>query len=185
MAKDSNALNPDLWVDEYGDRLFAFALKQVRDRELAGDMVQDTLLAALEKRDTFSGKSTELTWLTAILKNKIIDYFRREKRFERDTDITEATFFDAKGKWLPEMRPEDWQESKWLHSSELRKWLNQCIDALSPKTAALIRRKLEIEISSKDLCKEFGLSSSNYWVTLHRARLRLRDCLENVYATKF
>ena len=181
MSKNAHATDPEQWVDQYGDKLYAYALKNVRDPELARELIQDTLLTALEKRDSFSGKSTELTWLTAILKNKIVDHFRRAKRFQNDTEITEAHFFDEKGKWLPGKRPQEWQFAKGIDQSELRAWLNRCIDHLPPKVAALIRRKLEIDIESQELCKEFGLSSSNYWVTLHRARLKLRDCLENVY----
>ena len=69
--------NPDTWLDQHGDSLYRFALMRVRNPSTAEDMVQETLLAAWRARSNFAGGSAERTWLIAILKNKIIDYFRR------------------------------------------------------------------------------------------------------------
>src|SRR5690348_1735388 len=72
----NHVLDPHLWVERYADYLYGFALVRLSNQELARDLVQETFLAALEKQQAFEGRSTEKTWLTAILKNKIIDVYR-------------------------------------------------------------------------------------------------------------
>jgi RNA polymerase sigma-70 factor, ECF subfamily len=86
-AKDSAPVfDAARWVDAHGDYLYAFALSRVRDRWLAEDLVQDTLLAAMQSVKTFQEKSSERTWLCGILKHKIIDHFRRSSR---ETELTD------------------------------------------------------------------------------------------------
>ena len=72
--------DPDTWLDQHGDSLYRFALVRVRETALAEDLVQETLLAAWRAKDSFAGGSAERTWLIAILKNKLIDHFRRSNR---------------------------------------------------------------------------------------------------------
>jgi RNA polymerase sigma factor (sigma-70 family) len=71
-----NGLDPHRWVNNYADHLYTFAVFRVNDEELAQDLVQETFLAALQRVEKFEGRCTEKTWLTAILKNKIIDVYR-------------------------------------------------------------------------------------------------------------
>src|SRR5260370_16889904 len=79
--------NPERWVDEHGDCLFRYALVRVRRREVAEDLVQDTLLAAIRSREKFAGQSSERSWLTGILKHKISDYLRKLGRKTSLTDL--------------------------------------------------------------------------------------------------
>ena len=65
-------------MSEHADYLYAYAISRISDEEQARDLVQETFLAALEKVDKFEGKSSERTWLTAILRNKIIDVYRKK-----------------------------------------------------------------------------------------------------------
>ena len=78
MNAVSNQLDPHTWVKSHADYLYAYTIKRISDDEQAKDLVQETFLAALEKVDKFEGKSSERTWLTAILKNKIIDVYRKK-----------------------------------------------------------------------------------------------------------
>ena len=73
-------LQPETWVDEHADVLFRYALLRVRRSEVAEDLVQETFLAALHGRETYSGKSSVRTWMIGILRHKILDYFRRTAR---------------------------------------------------------------------------------------------------------
>jgi len=107
--KDGPQIDPESWVDSYGDALFHFALARVKDREIAEDLVQETFLAAVKAQDRFKGKSTEKTWLFGILKHKVIDHYRKNKAVIYEQDLSEGTedldaFFNAKGAWqtMPE-----------------------------------------------------------------------------------
>ena len=100
MSAESHLLDPHQWVKAHADYLYAYAIKRINDTELARDLVQETFLAALEKVDKFEGKSSERTWLTAILKNKIIDVYRKKSsglRKEEQTGRTGATGFFWRG----------------------------------------------------------------------------------------
>ena len=86
----SNLLNPRQWVAAHADYLYAYAITRINDEEQAKDLVQETFLAALEKVNNFEGKSSERTWLTAILRNKIIDVYRKKSSGLRSTEVKEA-----------------------------------------------------------------------------------------------
>src|SRR5688572_2814348 len=97
-------IDPTKWVDEHGDYLFRYAIVRLRDETLAEDIVQETLLAAIQSLASYSGKSAERTWLTGILKHKIIDYYRKNSRqiqiTEEDTDLSGFDhFFKREDEW--------------------------------------------------------------------------------------
>lgn len=81
-------LDPKNWISAYGDYLLNHAFFRVRNRELAEDLVQETFISALKSRDTYNGTASERTWLTAILKNKIIDHYR--SRLNKQTQQTDS-----------------------------------------------------------------------------------------------
>src|ERR1700709_468785 len=111
MIIKAQALNPHRWVELHADYMFNYAITRINDEELAKDLVQETFLAALEKVDKFEGKSTERTWLTAILKNKIIDVYRKKSSGLGNTDEKKAeneqrNFFDeGNGHWNEAHQP--------------------------------------------------------------------------------
>jgi len=178
-------INPEAWVDEYGDVLFGFALARVKDRETAEDIVQETFLAAVRARERFKGQSSEKTWLFGILKHKLVDHYRKNKStvyvqdFIQDPDSLEV-FFNAKGSW--QIRPENWRADPGK-SQENREFLDhfyRCLSGLSQKTADVFAYR-EIEgLSTREICQRLGITSSNCWVILYRARMLLRRCLEGV-----
>jgi RNA polymerase sigma factor (sigma-70 family) len=106
--------DPDRWVDDHGDCLYGYALIRVRKQEVAEDLVQETLLAAMRQVDKFRGRSSERSWLCGILKNKICDYFRK---LGRETNFTDLEFFsdehsdrfDGENYWIHERGPADWK----------------------------------------------------------------------------
>src|ERR1700750_2682380 len=111
MNPENQLLDPHQWVKAHADYLYAYTIKRIDDTELARDLVQETFLAALEKVKNFEGRSSERTWLTAILKNKIIDVYRKKSSGLRK-EVTEAAhgqqdFFEADGHWRTEHRPVD------------------------------------------------------------------------------
>ncbi len=80
-----NNLEPNSWVDNYADYLYRYAQSRVNDSAVAEDLVQETFLSAWKARERFEGRSSEKTWLSSILKNKIIDYYR--KALVKDANI--------------------------------------------------------------------------------------------------
>lgn len=190
-ARASHRLSdPATWVAQYGDYLFRNALLRLRDRDLAEEMVQETFLAALEARGRFGGRASEKTWLTGILKHKVIDHFRRSGREvltgdpERLSCEEESPFLEAgvwKGHWRSsETGPRDWGDtpSDILERKEFLEILHACLSGLPPRLArAFILREVD-ELSGEEVCKVLGVTATNLWVMLHRCRMQLRRCIE-------
>jgi RNA polymerase sigma-70 factor (ECF subfamily) len=174
---NSTILDPSTLVDQHADYLFRFAMQRVRDKSLAEDLVQETFLAALENSCGYAGNSSARTWLTGILKHKILDHYRRSVRFvTNEADTTEDEFFDTYGKWRIEAAPSAWNRTPedLLEDRELGELLNNCISRLPTQLAAVFSLR-EIEgLSSPEICDLLSLTPSNYWVMLHRARLLMR-----------
>lgn len=178
-----------VWVNQHGDYLYAFAYSRVRDEAAAEDLVQDALLAALQARGSFSGKSSERTWLTGILKHKIIDHFRK---YSRETELTaeEADMSsydylfreegDWKGHWTAEARPIQWADNpeQALEHAEFRGVLTHCLGELPERVANAFTLREMDGLEPREICEVLMISMSNYWVMLHRARLHLRRCLD-------
>ncbi len=175
--------DPVTWLDTHGDALYRFALARVRDPALAEDLVQDTLLAALRARDSYAGAAAERTWLIAILKNKIIDHFRRSAREaplpdEPDDEAIDALFrTPGNGHWIS--FPGQWDEpDAALEQAHFWQVFQDCLEALPARQAQIFGLAEFDGLATEELCKLLGASTSNVWVMLHRARLRLRECLE-------
>ena len=99
------SLMPETWLDRHGDALYKFALMRLRDESAAEEMVQETLLAALQSYEKFAGQSSERTWLIGILKHKIIDHFRRVSRQrqyspDEDREFEHDEIFQQSGEWV-------------------------------------------------------------------------------------
>jgi RNA polymerase sigma-70 factor (ECF subfamily) len=155
---------------------------------IAEDMVQETFLSAIKAKGGFKGESTEKTWLVSILKNKIIDHYRKKdalKNAEQYLADTEQeftnNFFDATdGHWLAHALPVQWSESadKAIGDAEFNDILQSCIKKMPNKLAPVFIAKFIDEEDTDEICKVHKISSSNYWVILHRARVLMRNCLE-------
>lgn len=178
-------LQPEKWVSLYADYLLRYAMFRLNDMTVCEDLVQETFLSALRAKDQFKGNSSEKTWLTSILKNKIIDVYRKERKSkERLNEIEFSEFFDQADEenahWKSNVLPQFWDNSTTdnLNRKEYYNVLYACIRRLSDKHHAILQAKYFEESSSDNICKEFDLSKSNYWVTLHRINLALRNCLE-------
>jgi len=178
--------DPSKWVDKYADSLFNYAVLRVNDRDAARDLVQDTFLSALPSAGSFRGESSEKTWLFSILKNKIIDRYRKSA-LDKTILLTEGKegftlddFFEGDGEWKVSARPLNWHSGPGdsLRSREFFGILQKCLARLKVEWRALFTLKYLEELESDEICKELGLSSSNYWVIMHRAKLVLRQCME-------
>ncbi len=169
------------WFSDHANELFAFTMQRIDDRNLAMDLIQDTFLSAINAFDDFDERSSAKTWLIAILKRKIIDHWRQKE--SRKTQPLSYYFRESmwkNGDFLVAARPAGMLaevEEKWNKEERIQN-LYDCIERLPEVVRSIIIDRLDEEKSSDELCKEYGLSTSNFWVTLHRARLQLRECLE-------
>ncbi|NOZ13511.1 MAG: sigma-70 family RNA polymerase sigma factor [Acidobacteria bacterium] len=185
--RDSLLTDPEHWVDNHGDYLYRFALLRIHNTHLAEDMVQETFLAALKSTASFEGRSSERTWLTGILKRKIVDHYRKNARitnFPEFYTVEEAADFQSEGKekghWKPGAAPSDWGKNpqRFLENKDFNDVLLRCLEYL-PRSLAVVFTVREMEgWRSEEICKEFSISTSNLWVMLHRARAQLRKCLD-------
>ncbi|NVK28676.1 MAG: sigma-70 family RNA polymerase sigma factor [Flavobacteriia bacterium] len=177
------------WVDEYGDLLFRFAYQRTSSRETAEDLVQETLLSAFKSLDTFKEEASDKTWLMRILRNKIIDFYRKTRTRQSEDEVSQRkevsldAFFDETGGWIPDKRPEPWSErpDEVVERGQLGDALNGCIENLKGKGASAFRMKYLEDEDSEEICKVLDITPSNYWVLIHRAKLQLRDCLDQSY----
>jgi RNA polymerase sigma-70 factor (ECF subfamily) len=174
LAEQIEALRP---------RLLRFARSQLRNDAWAEDAVSETLLAALEKPQAFAGLSQLQTWLTGILKHKLVDQMRRHSReatiLSRDDgeDIDEE-LFDSSGHWRE--APCDWGNPEFsLGQRQFFEILEACVDQLPATQGRVFMMREWLGLETDEICKELTISSTNLWVLLHRARLRLRECLQS------
>lgn len=184
MIAGNNDSNTKVWLEEYGDYLFSYALLKAKDTHVAEDLVQETLLAAITAKNTFSNASTIRTWLVGILKHKLSDHFRQQGRevavgdlFDQDEGDNLDSFFRANGRWIekPDAFPDP--ESA-LQQKEFWKIFQECLSGLKPKQVEVFLAKEIYGMSNEDICKDFALSPTNVWVIMHRARLSLNRCLK-------
>src|ERR1700743_729165 len=182
----NNQLNPHQWVTAYADYLYGFALSRLNDEEQAKDLVQETFLAALQKTTTFEGKSSERTWLTAILKNKIIDVYRKkssglQNRMLKDAEDEQTDFFDHDdGHWINNNGPKEFgiEDKDRLVSKEFDRILQLCMRKLPALWMSVFTMKHIDEETTEVICGELKITASNFWVIIHRAKLNLRACLQ-------
>ena len=175
------------WVNMFTADLLSWASHKVSNTELAKDLVQDTFLAASEKMGSFRGDSSPKTWLFSILNNKIIDYYRSKvKQTVNLENQTLNNFFTSDGEWLEDRKPGTWNddEGHLLDNDDFNLALKQCLDALPEKWSLTVKLKYLLSKKGEEICQELGISPSNYWQIMHRAKLQLRECIENNWFKK-
>jgi len=164
--------------------LVRFAQLQIRNQALAEDAVQDALIAVLEKPERFTGASSLRTYVTGILKFKIIDCLRsstRERQLEAepqqsDDDLIDALFL-ANGHTVT--APTAWGDpDATLTQKDFFRTLELCLEKLPAQTARVFMMREWLELETEEICKELTITSANAWVLLYRARVRLRECLD-------
>ena len=172
-------------LDAHRRYLLRVAHLQLRDADLAEDVVQETLVAALSAQAGFTGKSSVKTWLTGILKHKIVDAIRQKQRqpiiqasFDDETDLDDFDpLFKDNGGWAA--APADWGDPEnALSRRQFFDIMEFCLEKLPPNTARVFMMREVMELESDEICKELTITANNLWVILYRARMALRQCLE-------
>ncbi|MBP6734710.1 MAG: sigma-70 family RNA polymerase sigma factor [Chromatiaceae bacterium] len=173
--------------------LVRFANLQLRDEALAEDVVQETLLAALQGSDAFSGRASVKTWVYSILKHKIVDTLRSRRREvplsgmsnADDEDEGFETLFDRRGFWDTEHKPHRWADPEdSLEQQQFWQVFELCLDRLPARTARVFMMRELLGLETAEICQELAMAMANCWVILHRARMGLRLCLEETWFTR-
>jgi len=170
-------------LDRHRPYLLKFAMLQLRQKDAAEDVVQDVFLAALKGAQGFAGRSSVRTWLTSILVHKIADHRAKagresslDARQEEDAESVDA-LFQANGAYVS--MPREWRNpEEALNDRRFYEALERCLDGLSPRDARTFLLRELMGLSIDEICQQTGASATNCSVILHRARMRLRACLE-------
>ena len=177
-------------VAEQRTYLLKFARLQLRNESWAEDAVSDTLLAALAKPQAFSGKSQLRTWLVGVLKHKVVDCLRAnlrepnvaDMRGHAEGDMNEGDLIDAIGFKQDghfQEQPADWgNPDRDLSQRQFMAVMDACITKLPSVQGRLFLMREWLELDADEVCKTIGITSTNLYVQLHRARLKLRECLQ-------
>lgn len=175
---------PELWLDEHGSALYRYALSATRDPHQAEELVQDTLVTALQARTRYSGESAPRTWFIGILKNKLMDQFRRSFKqvsLDDDDDADWEKAFNKRGHWAD--KPAHWgNPDELLERSEFRDLLMRCLALLPTRLSHLFWLREVMGEDTEFICKEMAISPTNLWTMLHRGRMGLRKCLDKNWA---
>jgi RNA polymerase sigma-70 factor (ECF subfamily) len=179
-------LDPQGWVDRHGDYLYRYALARVRRGEVAEDLVQEALLAAWRGRARFNGRASERSWLTAILKRKVIDWLRAKVRERNRTEAGDDEWankqFTGSGKW--KHRPTEWASDAPESGAEATEFwgtVHGCSDKLPTRLRDVFVLWHLDERPCEEVCEAMGVTPNNLWVMLHRARLRMWRCLTRAW----
>ncbi len=180
-------INENMLADIRPDML-KFARLQLRNDALAEDVVQESLAAALGSLKEFAGRSALKTWVFAILRNKISDALRRQRRSvnvssmapeEESLDGAFEALFRTNDHWKPESRPGDWAgPEEALRQRQFWDVFEACLEHLPENTARVFMMREFLEFDTEEICRELGINPGNCHVILHRARNGLRRCLE-------
>jgi len=184
MAK--HTLQPDTWIDKFSDPLFGYAMARINSREIAQDLVQETFLVALRTKENYRGEVSEKNWLFIILKSRILDYYKKKKEVLGANLVSEEDdsdeFFQSSGHWAKNARPNPETTENMVREKEFFSVLEACKSRLNEMQNLVFTMKYLDGADSEFICKELDITSSNYWVLVHRAKLHLRRCLELKWA---
>jgi RNA polymerase sigma-70 factor (ECF subfamily) len=180
---EAHSLEPGHWPERYGEYLVNYARGKVSDHALAEDLVQDTFLAAWKGRKGFRGDCTERTWLTGVLRNKIIDHYRSAARRptvrEADVAISDQRAEGGEG-WIASL-PTESPGGDPVVITEQREFMTFLDQALAklPDLAGRAFHMREIQgCSTEEITRVLNISRGNLWVLIHRAKSALRNQME-------
>ena len=172
------------WVDEHADMLYRYAVRRVGDESVCKDLVQETFLSAWRNMDNYRGETSLKNWLFMILKSRIIDQYRARSRKEelQGTDV----FFDEEDHWRRDYYPNHWTVdlSDPLITKDFLRVFRSCGKKLKEVQHAVFTMKYVDGLESTEICEVLGISASNFWVLVHRAKVQLRACLEKNWIDK-
>ena len=152
-------------------------MSKLKNLNISLDLVQETLPTTLEKIDQFEGRGSLRTWMTTILNRKIIDYWRKDKR--NNVSIPSDEISDEINDTVMHQNPKN--PAELAEEAESRSIMEMCMNHLPDQWRKILHAKYYDEKNGKEISKEFSITSSNFWVIVHRAKARLRGCMDKKY----
>lgn len=173
-----HTLNPNLWNVAYREYLIRFALMRVSDYGTAEDLVQDAFLSGWNGRRHFRGDCSERTWLTGILRNKIIDHYRKTGRRPSILATDLENSFPGEGEhrsWIEEQPDERLAHRPGAETerNEFMEELELAVSRLPGKMGEAFRMREMLGYSTEEITRELKISKANLWVLIHRAKQTL------------
>ena len=180
---ESVSADPESWVDDYGAPLLRYAMSQVRDQNVAEDLVQETFLSALRQHKSFAGRSSFFTWLASIMRHKVADYRRSLRQGKSLGSVSHADglgeLFDERNRWHKTVQKWPPNPTEELEKEEFWEVFEKCVEQLPPLLAEAFRLREIMSRDVADVCEVVGISNGNLAIRLHRACLALRTCLQH------
>ncbi|MDI1350216.1 sigma-70 family RNA polymerase sigma factor [Aquabacterium sp.] len=201
LSAPANASVPEPAPDSLADAGFVAALRQqmvkfarlhLGDSHLAEDAVQEALVGAWTGGKRFAGRSAFKTWVFAILKHKVADLLRHKQRMvdagsllKEGEEQSLDDFFDNRGHWLQDAKPAAWRcPEASLEQQQFWAVLEVCLDGMPAAQGRVFMMREFMDFETEEICATVGISSGNFFVMMHRARLRLRECLDQRWFAK-
>lgn len=167
--------------------MLRFCAGIVRSRDLAEEVVQDTWVAVLGRIDLFEGRGSLAGWIYTILINKARSRARREGRTVSFDDFGDGEgltgAFDGRGHWrsIPELW-EDLTPERHIEGRSVLQHVEAVIETLPPAQRAVLILRGQQELDASEVCALLDISEGNMRVLLHRARLTVRNALDQLNA---
>ena len=185
-AAQAEGLHDPAFVHSLRTQMIKFAQLHLGDAHAAEDAVQEALAGAWVAQGRFAGRSALKTWVFAILKNKIADALRLRQRsvdasslLQDDEEQSMDDFFDARGHWLSSAAPQVWDSPHdSLHQQQFWAVLEICLDGMPAGQARAFMMREFMGFETDEICATLAVNNNHFFVLMHRARLRLRECLD-------
>lgn len=192
-SESTGNLSDPKFLSELRGMMLKFAKLQLSDDALAEDAVQEALIGALKNAGKFERRSALKTWVFAILKNKIADILRKGQKYVQASSLLKEgqeednmdQLFADNGHWQKHERPTNWghpQEA--VKQDHFWRIFETCLHGLPENQARLFMMREFIQLEANEICESLDITTSNLHVMLYRARLKLRECLENKWFLK-
>ena len=167
----------DRFVDQFGNRIYAFGVRMCGHREDAEDVFQDTLVAVYQKIQTLREPGALSTWLYRIVANSCMSK-RRKSKFAPDRELSLEELL-PQGGVVEEgpVVPDDDDPEAAVFRRELSEALENSMRDLPPEYRVVwLMRDVE-GLDTAETAEALGISVPNVKMRLHRARLALRKSL--------
>ncbi|WMX16812.1 sigma-70 family RNA polymerase sigma factor [Aureispira sp. CCB-E] len=177
------------WVNTHSDALYRYAYSKTGDRHVAEDLVQEAFLGALQSTKQAGEIQNQKSWLFSILRNKIVDYYRKLERESKqathgysEEEMDENAHFIGMGMWRKEARDISWTNTENLITDqEFNAVLDACLTKLPEHYRTVVRLKIMESENTDLICQDLGISNTNLWQIIHRTKLRLRACINKYW----